>query len=52
MLSREEYLSPDGCLRLVVIRETGDITLGFEGFPWHTHGDVLAAQYELAGSSG
>ena len=37
------YTSPDGLLRFIVISEDGDVTLGFEGFPWHTHADVLAA---------
>src|SRR5437764_8577182 len=44
MTSTQEYLSPDGSLRLVVMTEDdGDITLGFAGFAWHTHADVLAA---------
>ncbi len=38
-----EYISPDGQLRLLVICPDGDWTLGFDGFPWHTHGDLLAA---------
>ncbi len=37
-----KYLSPDGQLTLLVISEPDDITIGFEGFPWHTHGDILA----------
>jgi hypothetical protein len=52
MESREEHLSPDGWLRLVVTREHGDTTVRFDGFPWHTHGDVLAGRYELAGRLG
>lgn len=35
--------SPDGLLRLIVRRTGDDLTLGFEGFAWHTHGDILAA---------
>jgi|ERR671916_2069596 hypothetical protein len=38
-----EYVSPDDLLRFVVERDEQDITLGFEGFPWHTHADMLAA---------
>ena len=40
----EEFVSPDGWLRFRVITgEDSDVTLGFDGFPWHTHADVLAA---------
>ena len=40
----EEHYSPDGFLRLLVTRDDdGDITVGFEGYPWHTHGDILAS---------
>jgi hypothetical protein len=39
----EKYVSPDGTLTFLVVRERGDISLGFEGYPWHTHGDILAA---------
>ena len=38
-----EYVSPDGRLRFLVTRPDGDWTLGFDGFPWHTHGSILAA---------
>ena len=38
-----EYTSPDGTLRFLVQSADGDVTMGFEGFAWHTHGDVLAA---------
>jgi len=38
-----EYTSPDGQLRLLVICPDGDWTLGFDGFPWHTHGSILAS---------
>jgi hypothetical protein len=37
-----ECISPDGQLRLLVICPDGDWTLGFDGFPWHTHGSILA----------
>lgn len=49
MTTHGAYLSPDGVLRLVVRREKGDITIGFEGHPWHTHGDVVAGERELLG---
>ena len=40
----EEHVSPDGRLRfLVVVDASGDIALGFDGCPWHTHADILAA---------
>ena len=39
----EEYVSPDGLLRFrVVTGDDGDVTLGFDRFPWHTHADILA----------
>lgn len=39
----EKHTSPDCFLRLVVLRDTdGDLAIGFEGFAWHTHGDILA----------
>ena len=39
----EEHVSPDGQLRFrVVTDEDGVVTLGFDGFPWHTHADILA----------
>ena len=38
------HVSPDGLLTFVVATdEAGDVTLGFEGYPWHTHADILAA---------
>ena len=38
----ERHLSPDGLLHLVVDRaDDGDWSVGFEGFAWHTHGDIL-----------
>ena len=42
-MSDGEYLSPDGQLRLFVAAPQGDLTVGFSGFSWHTHGSVLAA---------
>ena len=38
----ECHQSPDGLLQLIVDRaEDGDLTVGFQGFAWHTHGDIL-----------
>ena len=42
MKRRREYVSPDNQLRFVVDYEEQDVRLGFEGFPWHTHADLLA----------
>ena|ERR1700730_2559027 len=39
-----EYVSPDGQLRFLVTCPNGDWTVGFDGFPWHTHGSILAGQ--------
>ncbi|MBV8233376.1 MAG: hypothetical protein JO329_25655 [Planctomycetaceae bacterium] len=41
--------SPDGLLQLAVLREANDIIVGFIGFEWHTHGDLLSAEYERRG---
>jgi hypothetical protein len=39
-----EYVSKDGSLRLLVGHDPdGDIAIGFGGFQWHTHGDILAS---------
>lgn len=39
-----KHVSPDGLLTFVVAAdEGGDVTLGFEGYSWHTHADILAA---------
>jgi hypothetical protein len=46
---REEHVSPDGKLRLLVVREAEDFTIGFDGHPWHTHGDVVAGELQLLG---
>lgn len=44
-MSEQEYLSTDGQLRLLVVAPDGDITIGFDGCPSHTHGDILAGHY-------
>lgn len=44
-----EHVSPDGHLRLRVCTYLdGDIVVGFDGFSWHTHADLLAAAYGLS----
>lgn len=44
----EEHHSPDGFLHLLVTRDDGgDFTVGFAGYEWHTHGDILAWEYGL-----
>src|SRR2546430_15192862 len=42
---RERYSSPDGSLVLVVVDTEGDLAVAFEGFEWHTHGDLLVGSY-------
>lgn len=40
----EEHRSPDGLLTFKVEREDdGDYCLGFDGYSWHTHADILAS---------
>ena len=41
-----EYVSPDGQLKFLITCPDGDWTIGFDGFPSHTHGSILA---ELSG---
>jgi len=44
----EEHRSPDGLFKLVVWRDPeGDTTVGFDGFSWHTHADILADMSDL-----
>jgi hypothetical protein len=38
----ERYPIPDTTLTLLVQRDDGDITIGFDGYPWHTHADIIA----------
>jgi hypothetical protein len=40
----EEHRSPDGLLTFKFGRDDyGDSCLGFDGYSWHTHGDILAS---------
>ena len=44
----EDHRTPDGSLRFIVTRDDdGDVALGFDGFPSHTHGDILASLASL-----
>ncbi|GEP12704.1 hypothetical protein [Methylobacterium gnaphalii] len=46
-MEEERHTSPDGKLTLVVERlaSEDDFAIGFEGFDWHTHPDLLAGFY-------
>ncbi len=39
-------ISPDETLRLLVRKQEGDLSVRFEGYPWHIHTDMLLAEYE------
>jgi hypothetical protein len=44
----ERRASDDGLLKLTICRENdGDAAVGFEGFAWHTHVDMIAACSDL-----
>ena len=45
-MDSQRHMSPDGKLCLLVEIVDDDSSIGFEGYPWHTHGDILA---ELSG---
>ena len=40
----EKHTGPDQKLTFIVTLEGEDVSLGFENFAWHTHGDMLAAE--------
>jgi hypothetical protein len=45
----EEHRSADGTLVFAVdSRGDGDVAIGFLGFPWHTHADILSCTMNLA----
>jgi hypothetical protein len=48
-MATERYRTPDGLLELHVVREGGDVSIGFDQCSWHTHGDVLVGEYALIG---
>jgi hypothetical protein len=39
----EQHVSPDGLLKFIVCRDDGDVCLGFDGYPWHTHPELLVS---------
>jgi hypothetical protein len=39
------YTTPDGKFTLLLV--PGDDLIGFEEYPWHTHGDFLPSVYQL-----
>jgi hypothetical protein len=40
----EQHTSPDSLLRLLVTRsDSGDLSISFDKYTWHTHGSILAA---------
>jgi hypothetical protein len=44
----EEHVSPEGLLKFLVVDDNGTICLGFDGYPWHTHPDLLAVTYGVS----
>ena len=42
-MDSQRHMSPDGELCLVVEIVDDDSMVGFEGYSWHTHGDILAS---------
>ena len=48
MKPTREYVSPDNQLRFVVDHDEQDVSLGFEGLPWHTHANVLASEFGIS----
>ena len=48
----EKHQSADGLLTLIVSRDDEDITIGFDGYTWHTHGALLAASYPFGDVAG
>jgi hypothetical protein len=45
MSDAARYVTPDGKFTLLVV--PADDLLGFEEFPWHTHGEFLASVYQV-----
>ena len=41
----QTFTSPDGFLKLLVVRSGEDISIGFDGSDWHTHPDIIAYEY-------
>ncbi len=48
----ERHHSPDGLLELLVdVDDTDDWAVGFAGFEWHTHGDMLRCEHDGSAES-
>jgi hypothetical protein len=47
-MDNQRHTSPDGKLCLIVVTVDDDLIIGFEGYAWHTHGDILARLSGLA----
>lgn len=43
------YTTPDGQFTLLVV--PADDLIGFEEYPWHTHGDFLRSVYQISSVS-
>jgi len=53
MATSKTYDTPDRTLRFQVVdADDGCIMLGFEGFLWHTHPDLLPETYQTPGREG
>ena len=45
---KQEHVSPDRLLRLVIWHEGNDVSIGLAGSEWHTHADLLARSYGIS----
>ena len=45
MRETARYVTPDGKFTLLVV--PADDLIGFEQYPWHTHGDFLPSVYQI-----
>jgi hypothetical protein len=45
-MEKQEYISPDKQLRLLVTSSDGDVTIGFADCPAHTHASILSDLFE------
>jgi len=44
-MAYRSYTSPDGRLTFTVARREDGVALGFDGFAWHTHADLLVGTF-------
>jgi hypothetical protein len=44
-MQQREYVSPDRQFTFLITCPGGDLTMGFAGFPWHTHGSIVAGMF-------